>query len=282
MLESFQHQLRHIELKRERMRWRIAKASVIGTGHIKADMPCQDSHYVRVVGDTLIVAVSDGLGSAAHSEIGSALACEVATEYVAQQLIQATPARWQQLVQTLSGTAGTEPAYADILHAAFVTARQALEDEATRQAVALRDYACTLLMIVVTPHHWHSLHIGDGALVGLYADDSVQTLSLPDNGEFINVTVPLTSSEYLSHMRAHHKHEGLTGVAAVSDGVQPMCINFKTGAAYPGFFRPLIQWLRNHTQLSQLDDTLATMLDSEKLRQKSDDDMTLVIALREP
>lgn len=263
------------------MRWRIAKASVIGTGHIKAEMPCQDSHYVRVVGDTLIVAVSDGLGSAAHSEIGSALACEVATDYVAQRLTQTTPNRWQQLIHTLGNQTPAEPDYADILHTAFVRARQTLEEEANRQATALREYACTLLMIIVTPQQWHSLHIGDGALVGIYADDSVQTLSLPDNGEFINVTVPLTSSEYLSHMRAQHKHEGLTGVAAVSDGVQPMCINFKTGAAYAGFFRPVIQWLRTHTQLSQLDDALSTMLDSDKLRQKSDDDMTLVIALRE-
>jgi serine/threonine protein phosphatase PrpC len=65
------------------MSWRIAKASIIGTGHISANMPCQDNHYVMQIGDILIAAVSDGLGSAAHSEIGSKIASELAVTHIA-------------------------------------------------------------------------------------------------------------------------------------------------------------------------------------------------------
>ena len=121
---------------------------------------------------------------------------------------------------------------------------------------------------------------GDGAVVGIAPDTSVRTLSTPDNGEFINSTYPLTSTDYTSHMRFATGNETLYGIAVVSDGVQPMCINYKTGAAYPGFFAPLVQWLAGLEDLTHADEILETMLDSAQFRQKSDDDMTLVLAVR--
>jgi hypothetical protein len=168
-----------------------------------------------------------------------------------------------------------------LLHEAFTTARQSLQHLADTRQLPLREYACTLLVAVVTPEAWYTLHIGDGAIVGIYADDSALTLSQPDNGEFINVTVPLTSSEYTQHLRYAHKAEGLSGIALLSDGVQPMCINYRTGAAFAGFFQPIVRWLNTLPDLSQADRKLSTMLDSDKFRQKSDDDMTLVLACRE-
>ena len=62
--------------------WRVASASARGTSHIKTGKPCQDSVYHSVTsGGALIAAVSDGAGSAARSEIGSALAVKKAVEY---------------------------------------------------------------------------------------------------------------------------------------------------------------------------------------------------------
>jgi hypothetical protein len=214
-------------------------------------------------GDTLVVAVSDGLGSAAHSEIGSALASKTAVSLVAKAL-----------------EASTTPDYAHICTAAFASARDQLVTRATADNKDVRDYACTLLLVILTPTAWAIQHIGDGAVVGIAPDQSVRTLSTPDNGEFINSTYPLTSADYASHMRFATGNETLYGIAVVSDGVQPMCINYKTGAAYPGFFAPLVQWLAGLQDLTRADEVLGSMLDSAQFRQKSDDDMTLVLAVR--
>jgi hypothetical protein len=61
-----------------------------------------------------------------------------------------------------------------------------------------------------------------------------------------------------------------------------MCINYRTGAAYPGFFTPLISWLASMPEdnLATASTVLHSLLDSDKLRQKSDDDMTFVMVLK--
>jgi len=267
------------------MNWRIAKASIIGTGHIGANLPCQDNHYVMQNGDILIVAVSDGLGSAAHSEIGSKIASEQAVTHIANYFDSLKPPKkrfqwWPWPAKPLPTTQPGANTLENVCRTAFTVARDALSARATSNHKELRDFACTLLVAVVMPNDWVVMHIGDGAVVGIYDNDVTHTLSTPDNGEFINVTMPLTSNDYLAHLRFSHKEEALRGVALLSDGVQPMCINYKTGEAYDGFFRPIIQWLRT-LDLADTDMSLQKLLDTPRFRQKSDDDMTLVLALRE-
>ena len=240
------------------MNWRIAKASIIGSGHIGANMPCQDSHYVMQIGDTLIAAVSDGLGSAAHSEIGSKIASEQAVTHIANYFDSLKPPekrlQWWPFSDKPEPKTQPQPDTLEtVCRTAFTVARDAVGVRAT----------------------------ADGAVVGIFEDETTRTLSTPDNGEFINVTMPLTSADYLTHLRFNHKAEALRGVALMSDGVQPMCINYKTGEAYDGFFRPIIQWLRT-LNLVDTDVSMQKLLDTPRFRQKSDDDMTLVLALREP
>ena len=262
------------------MNWRIAKASIVGTGHAQTATPCQDSHYVMHLGNHLVVAVSDGLGSAALSHEGSRIACSAAVDAIAE----AYDAHNDMPLIAASTDASVNPhvRYEKTLTDAFGAARDAIEREAARTNRSLREYGCTLLVAVICEEAWYGMHVGDGTIVGLYADQSAKTLSVPENGEFINSTTPLTSTDYTTHMRYSHGTERLAGVALLSDGVQPMCINYKTGAAYDGFFRPLQIWLAGLPSLSGVDHALEQFLDTPKMRQKSDDDMTLVLALREP
>src|SRR4051794_8566077 len=61
------------------MTWTALGDSVAGTSHRARNCPCQDAFRFRVFGSVaewLVIAVADGAGSAAHSEIGANLACE--------------------------------------------------------------------------------------------------------------------------------------------------------------------------------------------------------------
>jgi hypothetical protein len=264
------------------MQWRIARSSVIGTGHIQADMPCQDSNYVMQIGDSVIIAVSDGLGSASHSDVGAKFACQDIVERLASAMTPKERSFFEYITTFIKRPA---PATID-MHALMSTAvtetRNALADLAARDQREMREYACTLLVAILSPTAWHVIHIGDGAVVGIESATQVRTLSAPDNGEFINVTVPLTSSDYVQHLRYSNGNDALYGIALLSDGVQPMCINYRTGAAYPGFFTPLISWLASMPEdnLATASTVLHSLLDSDKLRQKSDDDMTFVMVLK--
>ena len=65
--------------------WRWVAASAIGTAHVRAGLPCQDSHAVFVVGEgdeqMLLLVCADGAGSATESQVGSRLTCDtIATE----------------------------------------------------------------------------------------------------------------------------------------------------------------------------------------------------------
>src|ERR1700730_4956424 len=60
--------------------WRIVRASVVGSSHIKSGTPCQDSSLHELIdcaakAPVLVAVISDGAGSAEQAEIGSSTTC---------------------------------------------------------------------------------------------------------------------------------------------------------------------------------------------------------------
>jgi serine/threonine protein phosphatase PrpC len=69
--------------------WRVAAASVCGTSHAKIGKPCQDTYRWAVLPEgTLVAAVADGAGSAAHAEVGAARAAQTAVDTLRARLAQ--------------------------------------------------------------------------------------------------------------------------------------------------------------------------------------------------
>ena len=61
------------------MTWQAISVSAVGEKHIKAEEPCQDcASFAMLSNDQVLIgAVSDGMGSATHSELGSQITVKV-------------------------------------------------------------------------------------------------------------------------------------------------------------------------------------------------------------
>lgn len=74
------------------MKFYVANASVIGPSHITDNLPNQDHLSMRGRNGGWIAAVSDGLGSHIHSDIGSRFACKAIQSYWRDSPIKTTEA----------------------------------------------------------------------------------------------------------------------------------------------------------------------------------------------
>jgi hypothetical protein len=257
----------------------MAGASNTGTSHHATQTPCQDSHRMVVDGDRLIIAVSDGMGSAKYSHHSSRLLVDT----VVQTLI--TPPRPQKRILHRLGSFMKRfvvpSTVTDSMRHAVQTGRAAIVRLAARRRHELRDYACTLLVVVVDSDGWNVLHIGDGAVVGFRSVSDLKTLSRPYNGEYANSTSPITAPNWQRYLRANSGPQQLSAVAVLSDGIQNLCINHQTGDAFPGFFQPLLQWFIDMPVGSDYDTLCGQFLQQPTITGKSDDDLTLCVAWRD-
>ena len=169
--------------------WRVVSASVRGTGHVRTGQPCQDSVYHRadLPDGVLIAAVSDGAGSAARSEIGSALAVRKAVESARLSMLH-TSARL------------SEGYLRDTVRASVLLARSRLEDEARRIGANVRDLSATLLLIICARDTIAAAQIGDGAVVVSGESGGYRLFTTPQRGEYANVTVFLVSRNALESL----------------------------------------------------------------------------------
>lgn len=67
-----------------------------------------------------------------------------------------------------------------------------------------------------------------------------------------------------------------------SDGVQTLVLNYVTRTAVEGFFRPIAKELRAAVSdnLDEFETRLVSLLSSDQVNKKTDDDKTLVICVQ--
>ena len=240
--------------------WQVAAASRPGKSHVEADIPCQDSSEYLVCPDTdaLIAAVADGAGSAVHSQQGAQTAT---TAFIREaQVILAE---------------GDSPCLA--IEAAFSAARQAVVDLAEVAQTDTSDYATTLLAVIWTKEGLAAAQIGDGIIV---VDDEV--VIEPDKGEYANETTFITSEDAAPHMRVIDKPTDR--LAMTTDGMQNLVVDYSGERPIPHgpFFDPLFQWLSEQDDEEQACARLGSFLESDRVRQRTHDDVTLLFAQWRP
>jgi len=252
------------------LKWRVLSASVPGSSHLRCGLECQDVNAVSVLSDgTLIVVVSDGAGSAKRAADGAALVAQSCVAHLEQHVEQSAPADsdgWKCLLVDCIEHART---------AAFEFASRQTEAGNPTEYV---DLATTVLIVVVTGAWVAAAQVGDGAIVSRSASGSLSVLTVQGDSEYINETTFITSSDYLAHAHFHvDERADITGVAAFSDGMQFLALKYADNTAHAPFFDPLLVFAaRPDSSLSDLEEFLR----SERVCGRTDDDKTLVLAVR--
>lgn len=253
----------------ERKRWRVVGASVQGSGHVKANLPCQDAcHWHDLPGQTLIVAVADGAGSASISEVGAQIASKVAVEQAATEVRQIE----------IKGLAADDEAWKSALIAAITAAREAVEAEATLREVKSRELATTLIVVIATPELVAASQVGDGAAVVADANGAIWPLTVPQTGEYINETTFIISPKALETVQMMVRRGQDQRIAAFSDGLQMLALQMPEAIPHEPFFAPLFGFVDKVTDDDAAHEELKAFLRSPRVQQRAADDLTLVLA----
>jgi len=245
------------------MVWVALGECVTGTSHRAQNVPCQDAFRFRTWGSTtewLVIVAADGAGSASHSEVGATVACD-------EFLRRIEPLEPDMLFSR------------DGMTALFTDVRTALLAEAERLNVRPREVACTALVAVVGPTSAAFAQIGDGAIVVGRGQDH-QVVFWPEPTEYANTTDFLTDDSVADFIRFETVTDPIIEVAAFTDGLQRLALDFTARTAYPAFFRPLFNELRTAADPESLVEPFRKFLESDRVNERTDDDKTLVLAVR--
>jgi hypothetical protein len=208
--------------------------------------------------------VADGAGSAPQAAAGSALAVRGAAE--------AVRSRQAELGGDLS-----DDAWRQVLSDALTAARAAVETEAVLTGAPLQDFASTLILVVARPRVAAAAQIGDGASVLADAGGNLHLLTLPARTEYLNETTFLTSAEGLATAQYQVWRGKVAGIAALSDGLETLALKLAEGRAHAPFFTPLFRFVAESTHEAQAAEQFQQFLLSRRVRERTDDDVTLVL-----
>ena len=251
--------------------WKVSGASVTGTSHRRSGLPCQDSSSYRVTGGVLIAAVADGAGSATMSDIGSALAADVSVR---------TAERLLQEFHDHSPHPLHETCLKRVVTGAVQEARRELHEESKRLGVDVRQLATTLLLAIHTGSLLAAAQIGDGAMVVSKGPGAYATIITPQRGEYANQTNFLTSSDAIAKLdvRTARVGDNTHRLAMFTDGLQNIVLNSADDSPHAPFFDPVFAWMRSQPDADGADRKLAAFLESPRVTNRADDDLTLLLA----
>jgi hypothetical protein len=245
----------------------------MGTSHERSETPCQDNHRVTNYkvdeNDYVIIACSDGAGTASHADVGSRIACEVAIE---------------KICTCLDANKSLLTVERDMAMAWLKAVRDRLCAEAEILGVEVRQLACTLLLAIVGPDRSSFTQIGDGAIVTLDSAaeyGKVQLVFWPQNGEYANTTNFVTDAKFDELAVFENKLTSPDGVAAFTDGIQMLAIDYASKSAHGPFFEPFFRQLRETPEPSNLDIPFRQFLNSKQVNDRTDDDKTLIVAVKD-
>jgi hypothetical protein len=244
----------------------------MGTSHQALETPCQDACQVMrlKVGDedVLLAAIADGAGSASHSEVGSREAVQHVLKLVTRAELNLAAVGEEQIRSWFEGVL------------------EHLKAVAESEEVLVDELACTLLLAIVWRRGAIFGQVGDGGWV-LEKDGETIVGTWPETGEYANVTVFVTSKRALTkgeegasnHLQVRRFEGSISALAGFSDGLQMLTLDYVNKVPFTRFFKAMWGPLRDAVEDTELIAPMQTMLASEMINSRTDDDKTLVLAV---
>lgn len=253
-------------------RWTFGAASVRGISHVKSGARLQDAKRCFEVVDAdgvsvFSAVVSDGAGSASHGGEGAAIVCRTMAE----------------ALRSYFANGSTSLPSEDQVWDWVDQVRDRITHASTLRSLTPRDFAATMVLGITDGNRTVTAHIGDGAIVARSAaEQSWLLLSQSENGEYASTTYFVTDSG-TPRLRIAEHSDPIDAIFLFSDGIENQVLDSVTNEPYEAFFNPMARPFLSSTTLGRdhfLSGRLMSYLDSEKFAEHTDDDKTLVIAVR--
>lgn len=256
--------------------WTLAGSKSQGSSHVRANIVCQDAfeYLASSDGQWAAIVVSDGAGSAARAEEGSALV----SRYLAKKLIELS----EQFNNRVPGAWINDFVIEQVLEVRNLLRKTAKSDN-------IQDFHSTLVACLVGPNGGFTIHIGDGAILSgviksnQLGDSDSATMQLtgfskPENGEYSNETFFITEGDWIKHIRISPIGD-VDWIALGTDGGSALFLENETSPNelfLSTFFQTLL------LQPSHLFGNFINQnLISQEADKLSSDDKTLVVCIRE-
>ncbi len=250
--------------------WRWVAECAVGVLHRDSGLSCQDRAVVDLCHDgedrctALVAAVADGAGSALEGEQGAQLATTAAL----------------RALKCAAAACGTPAQAMDLVREAFAVARADIIESSQQQGIEVREFSTTLLVALVTPAFACFGQIGDGAIV--FGDADGLALAFACEQEMVNVTDFVTDESALDRLRMHCVERRVERLAMMSDGLMPLFVARRDQSPHGPAFVQLFSTLLESADDAALPEQLRGFLQSEVVNARTDDDKSLVLAVREP
>ncbi len=250
-------------------RWAVTGAKQTGTSHLRRGQECADAFAVEQGDGFLVLVAADGAGSARYGAEGSAFAARAAARLAVSAL----------------GEPFDDPL--GLIRAVFLNTLDDLLDMVEEKGVKdLRpaDFHTTLLLAVLTDDFLAVGNVGDGWAVARDREGQIRAVAAPAKSEYSNETFFLTSYGFIEEaVYEVLPARDLDAVALLTDGSAWFAVDLDARMPSGALFDKLFAFAADVAKPEgEREEQLARFLSSEMVVRKTDDDTTLVLAVRVP
>lgn len=191
--------------------WNIIGVAVQGKSHIKSNIVCQDKIYHLYKNNIFLMCLCDGAGSAKLSHIGA--------EQISQFICEDFSTNFDKYYENENAN--------EVKSIVLNNTLKLLEELSLANKCDLKDLACTLLVVAIKEEKKIVLHLGDG-VIGYTKNNELKVLSSPENDEFANMTVFVTSQNAINKIKLYKVFDNeIENFVLMSDGAGDSLYNKK-------------------------------------------------------